>query len=48
VPLTLHAKAPVIQIHIGGPGRSESVAWSLLRRRRIRVRYGNPIDLSPG
>ncbi len=44
--ISLHSRAPVIPIHISGTRHSESLLWTLLRRHRVRVRYGRPIDLS--
>ena len=44
--LALHSRVPVIPVHISGTRHSESAAWSFLRRHRVRIRYGKPIDLS--
>jgi 1-acyl-sn-glycerol-3-phosphate acyltransferase len=44
--LALHAKVPVIPVHISGTCHSESAAWSFLRRHRVCIHYGKPIDLS--
>ena len=44
--LALHSRVPVIPVHISGSRHSESLIWTFLRRHRVRVRYGKPIDLS--
>ncbi len=44
--LAMRTRAPVIPVHISGTRFSESLLWTLIRRHRARVRYGQPIDLS--
>lgn len=44
--LALHSRVPVVPVHISGTRHSENHVWTFLRRHRVRVRYGKPIDLS--
>jgi 1-acyl-sn-glycerol-3-phosphate acyltransferase len=44
--LALRSRMPVIPVHISGTRHSENHVWTFLRRHRVRVRYGKPIDLS--